>query len=335
MGQVKVLVTGGGGFIGSHLARRLAGLGHEVKVFDLPSAIPYWNNGKSINGVTYHVRDITQPALHDFRCDWCFHLAALSDVIPSVENYMRYFRTNVDGTINVIDHCIRLGVKKLIYASSTWVYGIPNTYPTSEVAKIKLTNPYALTKYLGELAVMNMGRMFQLPVVSLRLTATYGLGMKSKNYASVFKVFLAQKANNVAYTLCGDGSQRRDYMYVSDAVEAFILAAQSDIQGEVFNVSTGQSVPVRRIIELLGDENGTITIPPRSNEPYETCFDSSKIGDALGWKPKVSFDEGMAVMKEHVYEWKNEPVWTPEKIDGAVKNWQQYQERKIATGKFD
>lgn len=318
---MKCLVTGGAGFIGSHLSNKLFYLGHEVIVLDI---VPLGerNNVADIN----LVGDISDYGYRLPDCDWCFHLAALADVVPSIMRPEDYHRTNVDGTLNVLNHCIKTGVKRFIYASSSWLYGVAKETPTPETAPIVTPNPYALTKYLAEQYVMNLGGIYKLPVVSLRLTAVYGPGMKSKEYGSVFKVFLAQKANNAPYTLVGDGSQSRDYIYVSDVVDAFIRAAEDEAAcGEIFNVSTGNTVPIKRIIELLGDSNGITYLPERPGEPEVTRYSNRKIWVKLGWKPMVTFEQGMAIMREHIDEWKGEPVWVPETIAAATKEWYKYQ----------
>lgn len=317
---MRCLVTGGVGFIGLHLAEKLASLGHEVKVFDLPTQIPYWQDGKTINGITYHVRDITQPALPDFSCDWCFHLAAQTDVIPSIENPMAYHRDNVDGTVNVLDHCVRLGVKKLIYASSTSVYGIPLEHPTTEACPVDPQYPYALSKYMAECAVMHWGKVYRLPVVSLRITTAYGPRMRSRGYGSVFKVFMAQKANNAPFTVVGGGLPYRDFIYVSDVVDAFIKAAESDIQGHIFNVGFGYPRQIKELVELLGGGE-VIDLPRRPGEPEMTWADISMIKDYLGWEPKVTLEEGVKVMLKHLDDWKEEKVWTVEDIEKVTRRW--------------
>lgn len=317
---MKCLVTGGAGFIGSHLAKKLAELGHEVKVFDLLIT----KAGTSIfnhPNITYYYRNICEPALHNFRCDWVFHLAALTDIVPSIENPWRYHRTNVDGTVNILDHCVRLGVKKLIYASSTAIYGIPKEYPTPETSLTDPQYPYALTKYIAEQYVMHWGRIYRLPVVSLRITTAYGLGMKSKEYGSVFKVFLPQKANNAPYTIIGDGTQSRDFVYIDDITDAFIKAAESDIEGEVFNVGSGTPTTINKLVELLGSANGVVYIPKRPGEPNMTWTDISKAKNMLNWEPRVSIEQGVKIILEHIDDWKNEPVWTKEKIEEATKEW--------------
>jgi len=312
------------GFLGSHLAKRLAELGHEVKVLDID--IPRKLRNKTINGITYYEGDVAQLS-QDLRleCDWCFHLAALADIIPSIKDPIAYHRTNVDGTVNLLSLCTKLGVKKFIYASSTSIYGIPEQYPTPETAPADPRYPYSSSKYLAELAVIYWGRTYHLPVAALRITTAYGLGMKARGaYGSVMKVFLPQKANNMPYTVTGDLSQARDFVNVEDVSSAFIKAAESDVSGEVFNVGSGQPTTLGRLIELLGDSNGIVYLPERPGEPHVTWADISKIKAMLGWEPKVSIEDGVKVMLDHLDDWKGEKVWTPEGIQEAMKEWNRY-----------
>jgi len=324
MGKVRCLVTGGGGFIGSHLAQKLAELGHEVMVLDIN--IPDSLRNRASGGITYYQGDVTRLS-PDFRlaCDWCFHLAALADIIPSIKEPVKYHQVNVTGTINILDHCVNLGVKKLVYASSTSIYGIPKQYPTLESAPADPRYPYALTKWVAEEAVMHWGRVYHLPVVALRITTAYGPGMRARGaYGSVMKVFLPQKANNMPYTVTGDLSQSRDFIFVDDVVSAFVQAAESDVSGEVFNVGSGQPTTLGRLIELLGDENGIVYLPKRPGEPDMTWADISKAKRMLGWGPKVSIEEGVKVMLDHLTDWKDEKVWTPEEIREATREWYRY-----------
>jgi len=326
---MKCLVTGGAGFIGSHLTNRLAELGHEVSVFDLVKP----EEGSSLYrpNVTYFEKDVSHSYLDVAKninrltayrgCDWVFHLAALADVVPSIDDPLSYHRVNVTGTVKVLNHCVKFGVKRFIYASSTSIYGIPTGFPTPETAPADPQYPYALTKYLAEQYVMHWGKVYHLPVVSLRITSAYGPGMKSKDYGSVFKVFLAQKANKVPYTVVGDGTQSRDYVFVDDIVDAFIKAAESDVRREIFNLGYGEPTTVNRMIELLGNENGVIYLPKRPGEPDMTWTDVRKIKRILHWEPKTSLEDGMKIMLEHLGDWKDEPVWTEEEIKEATKEW--------------
>ena len=314
---MRCLVTGGAGFIGVHLAERLASLGHSVMIYDIvnPDSI------KPIPGVTYYCRNITNLSLLPV-CDWLFHLAAQADVIRSIENPWLYHEVNVDGTVNLLRHFE--GVKRFIYASSTSIYGIPKEYPTPETAPADPQYPYSLTKYVAEQYVMHWGKVYGLPVVSLRITTAYGPGMKSRGaYGSVFKVFMAQKANNAPFTVVGDGSQSRDFVWIRDVVDAFIKAAESDIKGEIFNVGFGQPRTVNSLVKLLGD-GSVIYLPKRPGEPDRTWADISKIRGMLGWESKVSLEEGVKEMLEHLDDWKGETVWTPQSIEKATTEWFKY-----------
>ena len=318
---MRCLVTGGAGFIGSHLANKLTALGHEAVVLD---KIPVSERDNCV--AIKLVEDVSDYGLLFPRCDWCFHLAALADVVPSIKNPVEYFRNNVDGTVNILNHCVRSGVKKFVYASSTSIYGIPEEYPTTELAPAAPQYPYALTKYLAEQCVMSWGKFYKLPVTSLRMTTVYGPGMKSRGYGSAFKVFMAQKANNAPFTVVGDGRQTRDFIYVDDVVDAFIKAAESDVKDEVFNIGSGEPRLVTDIIKLLGGGE-VVQIPKRPGEPEQTWADIVKAYVLLGWEPKVTLEEGMKVMLEHLDDWKEEPVWTPESIENATRDWFRYLSR--------
>lgn len=319
---MKCLITGGAGFIGGHLAKRLAQMGHDVVIFDLLSSIYKGSFGP---GITYYHRDITQPALHDFRSDWVFHLAALTDIVPSIESPCSYHHTNVDGTVNVLDHCVRLGVKKLIYAGSTSVYGIPTEYPTPETAPCKPCYPYALTKHLAEQCVLHWGKVYKLPVISIRITTAYGPGMSvsAGGYGSAFKVFMAQKAHGAPYTVIGDGTQSRDFVFVGDVVDAFIKAAESEVQDEIFNVGSGNPSTIKRLLELLGDSDNVVYIPKRPREPNITWADISKIREMLGWEPKVTLEKGVDTMLLELSEWNKVKVWDKEAIKGVTAKWNE------------
>jgi len=231
----------------------------------------------------------------------------------------------VDGTVNLLNLCTNLGVKKFIYASSTSIYGIPEQYPTPETAAADPRYPYSSSKYLAELATMYWGKTYHLPTVSLRITTAYGPGMKARGaYGSVMKVFLPQKANNMPYTVTGHLGMSRDFINVEDVCDAFIKAAESDVSGEVFNVGSGQPTTLRRLIELLGDDNGIVYLPGRPAEPEMTWADISKIMGRLGWEPKVSIEEGVEVMLSHLDDWKNEKVWTPDEIKEVTKEWYRF-----------
>ena len=252
-----------------------------------------------------------------------FHLAALADIVPSIQDPDAYFRSNVTATFNVVHAAQQAGVKKLIYAASSSCYGIPNSYPTPESAKVAPQYPYALTKYLGEQIVLHWAQAFSLPSLSLRLFNVYGPRCRTTGtYGSVFGVFLAQKINGHPLTVVGDGTQKRDFTYVSDVVNAFILAAQSDITGKSYNVGSAKPVSINQLVSLLSTE--TIMIPKRPGEPDQTHADIRKVKNDLGWNPKVSFETGVAHLLEHIDTWSDAPVWTPETIKTATSDWFTY-----------
>lgn len=331
---MKTLVTGGAGFIGSHLVERLLNDGHEVVVLDNYSTGRPRNIGHLAEHPTLrpHRIDITD---HDGICtffhgiDWVFHLAALADIIPSMQRPMDYHRANVDGTISVIEACRKAGVKRLVYAASSSCYGLPDSYPTPESAPIRAQYPYALTKFLGEQIVLHWCQVYKLPVISLRLFNVYGPRSRtSGTYGAVFGVFLAQKLAGKPFTIVGDGEQTRDFTFVTDVVDAFITAAKSPLSDEVFNVGSGHTYKVNRLVELLGARD-VVHIPKRPGEPDCTFADTTKIRSALNWTPQISFERGVEIMLENIDYWRDAPVWDPQSISEATSDWFKYLARPI------
>lgn len=322
---MKCLVTGGAGFIGSHLVDRLMNDGHKVVVLDNlcmghPENLKQHRNssGFYLQQVDVINREAIQPYFYDI--DLVFHLAALADIVPSIKRPLDYHRVNVDGTVNVLEASRLAGVKRFIYVASSTCYGIPDIIPTPETADIRPEYPYALTKYLGERYVLHWGKVYRLGVLSLRLFNVYGLRSRTSGaYGAVFGVFLAQKLNNKPFTVVGDGTQTRDFTFVTDAVNALVMAAESDIANEVINVGSGNTYSVNYLVKLLGGD--VVHIPKRPGEPDCTYADIAKIRRLLGWEPKVSFEEGVSILLEHIDWWKDAPVWTPETIQGATEEW--------------
>lgn len=328
MGKQKVLVTGGAGFIGSHLVDRLLEDGHSVTVIDNFSTGRPENLGHQENNGNLHLveEDISVfEAIKQYfeNVEVVFHLAALADIVPSIVNPAGYYKSNVTGTFSVVEACRFLGVKKLIFAASSSCYGTPDIYPTAEVSKISPEYPYALTKYLGEKIILHWAKVYKLPVISLRLFNVYGPRSRTAGtYGAVFGVFLAQKLKHKPFTVVGDGNQKRDFIYVSDVVEAFIKAAYSDVKNEIFNVGSGNPQDINKLVFLL--QGNKVHIPKRPGEPDCTWADISKIRQMLSWQPKVSFEEGIKKMLENIDYWQDAPVWTPEKITEATRDWFKY-----------
>lgn len=325
---MKTIVTGGAGFIGSHLSELLLAEGHEVVVIDnLTSG--RLENLKSVldhprfKFVNADIRDASalQPLFNSV--DWVFHLAGLADIVPSIEMPSQYYSTNVSGTFNVLECARRSGVKRFLYAASSSSYGIPDQYPTPETAPIQPQYPYALTKFMGEELVLHWAKVYKFPTVSLRLFNVYGIRSRTTGaYGAVFGVFLAQKLNGRPFTVVGDGTQTRDFTYVTDVAEAFLCAAQSNVSGEAMNVGSGSHYSVNRLVELLG---GAVEhIQKRPGEPDCTYADVRKIEQLIGWRSCISFEEGVRRMLERINDWKDAPVWNPATINQATAAWFHY-----------
>ncbi|MCM2303725.1 MAG: SDR family oxidoreductase [Elusimicrobia bacterium] len=321
----KALVTGGAGFIGSHLVDRLLADGHEVVVLDnfstgRPQNLAHQKDNSRLSLVQADVCDHEKIAPHFKGAGWVFHLAALADIVPSIERPTEYFRANVVGTQSVLEAARAAGVKRFVYAASSSCYGIPDAYPTPETADIRPQYPYALTKRLGEELALHWGRVYGMPVVSTRFFNVYGPRSRtSGTYGAVFGVFLAQKIHGKPFTVVGDGTQTRDFTFVTDVAAALVAAAGSAISGQIFNVGSGNTYSVNRLVELLG---GPVTyVPKRPGEPDCTFADITNIKKALGWAPKIGIEEGVAQMLANIDYWREAPVWTPKTIETATKAW--------------
>ncbi|MBO0350649.1 SDR family oxidoreductase [Phormidium pseudopriestleyi FRX01] len=324
--MMRSLVTGGAGFIGSHVVDTLLQFGHEIIVLDNFSTGRPENLSHVQGQVELIDCDLSTPGswVEKFKnIDWIFHLAALADIVPSIQKPDAYFRANVDGTFNVLQASVAAGIKRFIYAASSSCYGIPDHYPTPETAEIRPQYPYALTKRLGEELVMHWTQVYKLPALSLRFFNVYGTRSRtSGTYGAVFGVFLAQKLGNKPLTIVGDGTQTRDFTYVTDVASAMITAAMSDRVGSIYNVGSGQTVSVNRLVELLRGEK--TYIPKRPGEPDCTFAEITKIGQELGWFPNVTIEAGVAKILENIDYWQNAPVWTPETIATATQDWFKY-----------
>lgn len=325
---MNVLVTGGAGFIGSHLVERLIRDGCNLTVLDNFITSRRENlahiKSRKLLTVKIDIGNRKQNLTKYFRkIDWVFHLAALADIVPSMVKPIDYHRSNVDGTVAVLEASRKAHVKRFIYSASASCYGIPHTYPTSETAPIKPQYPYALTKYIGEQYILHWGQVYKLPVVSLRFFNVYGPRSRTTGtYGAVFGTFLAQKLSGRPFTVVGDGTQSRDFIFVTDAVSALVTAAKSATVNEIFNVGSGKPKSVNRLVKLL--RGPVVYIPKRPGEPVKTQADISKIKTCLGWRPKISFETGVTIMLKHIDYWKNAPVWTPETIKTSTRAWFHY-----------
>jgi len=326
--MLKIMVTGGAGFIGSHLVDECLREGHTVTVIDDLSVgrkdnLKHHEGNPRLKFVHADVADLETIRPLFKGIDWVFHLAARADIVPSIQMPLIYHRSNVDGTIAVLESAREHGVKRFVYAASSSCYGIPEKYPTPEGSEISPEYPYALTKYLGECYVMHWEKVYHLPSLSLRFFNVYGPRARtSGTYGAVFGVFLAQKLAGKPLTVVGDGKQTRDFTFVTDIVSALLTAARSNLSGEIFNVGSGGTYSVNSLVEILG---GDIThIPKRPGEPDCTFADIAKIRRELGWNPKIKFKDGVHELMKSIDAWRDAPVWTPESISDATKDWFKY-----------
>jgi len=320
---MKYLVTGGCGFIGSHLVERLL---YDKK--NIVIVIDNLSNGKKRNlpknkNLYFYNYDISKPIKLNktFKgIDIVFHLAALADIVPSINNPMRYYETNVTGTLNILEFCKILKIKKIIYAASSSCYGIPKKYPTNEKEKIDTRYPYALTKKIAEDLIIHWSRIYNLNYVSLRLFNVYGLRSRTAGtYGAVFGVFLAQKINNKPLTIVGNGMQKRDFIHVSDVVNAFVISIDKKANNDIFNIGASKPITIKYIASLISKKY--INIPKRPGEPDVTHANIKKIKNKLGWKPKVSIEEGVKDLINNISYWNKAPLWTSNKIKKATRLW--------------
>jgi len=332
VGEGFDVVTGGAGFIGSHLVDRLLADGRRVRVVDSfvsggPHNLAHLDQAAPFELIKADIRDRAATADLLKGAERVFHLAALADIVPSIQRPDDYYDSNVTGTFNVLQGARQGGARRFVYAASSSCYGIPDAYPTAETAEIRPQYPYALTKYLGEQMVLHWSQVYGLPAVSLRFFNVYGPRSRtSGTYGAVFGVFLAQLLAGEPLTVVGDGTQTRDFTFVTDVADAVVAAAAADVSGEAFNVGTGNDVSVNRLVELLGASQ-KVNIPKRPGEPDCTRADVSRIASVLDWRAKVPIEEGVRIMLDNIDYWRDAPVWNSEAIAETTKDWFRYLDR--------
>lgn len=323
-GRVAV-VTGGAGFIGSHAVDCLVARGYSVRVIDDLSGGRLANLEVALAGgnVTLHEQDICalEPDSAVFTgAELVLHFAGIGDIVPSVERPMDYMTTNVIGTVRVLEASRAAGVRRLVYAASSSCYGAKPPTPTSEQAPIVTEYPYALSKHLGEQAAFHWMHVYGLSVNSIRIFNAYGTRSRTSGaYGAVFGVFLKQKLANAPFTVVGDGSQGRDFVYVTDVAEAFVRAAESDLAGRVWNLGCSNPQTINRLVELLGGP--VVNLPKRPGEPDVTWADTAAIQRDLQWVPQISFEEGVARVLADIEYWAEAPLWDEASIASATASW--------------
>jgi len=321
------VVTGGAGFIGSHAVDLLVNEGYRVHIIDslVGGRLENIAHHKKNPNVFFEEKDIrAYQANNSFftNAKFVIHFAGIGDIVPSIEKPLDYMSVNVQGTVQMLECARNAGVSKFVYAASSSCYGLAKT-PTNESHPIDTKYPYALSKYQGEQAALHWHQVYKLPVNSIRIFNAYGTRSRTSGaYGAVFGVFLKQKIAQKPFTVVGDGTQSRDFLYVTDVAKAFYAAAITSREGGIYNLGGGNPQSVNRLVELLG---GAITfIPKRPGEPDCTWADINRITEELNWKPTVSFEEGVSKILENIDYWKDAPLWDPSSIADATKTWFKY-----------
>ena len=318
------VVTGGAGFIGSHMVDLLLERGFAVRVIDSlvggrERNLEHHADNADLACEWRDIRGVTEDDSLFGGARYVIHFAGIGDIVPSIEQPVEYMEVNVQGTVRVLEAARAAGVEKMVYAASSSCYGLAET-PTREDHPIRPQYPYALSKNMGEQACFHWHRVYGLPVNAIRIFNAYGTRSRTSGaYGAVFGVFLKQKLAGKPFTVVGDGTQRRDFLYVTDVAEAFFAAAERGDGGEFWNLGAGDPQSVNRLVELLGGE--VVYIPKRPGEPDCTWADIAKITAELGWKLQVSFEAGVGKVLAAIDYWSEAPLWEPDTIAKATETW--------------
>ncbi len=318
------LVSGGAGFIGSHMVDLLLDSGYRVRVLDslVTGKLANLKQNSENSALEFEECDLRNtPADSKFfkGVKYIFHFAGIGEIIPSIEHPQDYMDVNIQGTVHLLEAARHAGVHKFVYAASSSCYGLAET-PTREDHPIDPQYPYALSKYLGETACFHWGKVYKTPVNSVRIFNAYGTRQRtSGTYGAVFGVFLRQKLAKAPFTVVGDGTQTRDFLHVRDVTRAFLAVAENGAPGRVFNLGSGQPHSINYLVELLRGE--AEFIPKRPGEPDCTWADITRITNETGWRRLVSFEDGVAEVVSNIDYWNDAPLWNSASIHLATQAW--------------
>lgn len=323
------VITGGAGFIGSHAVDLFVERGFRVHVIDNLTGGRQANLAQHANNpdVVLETRDIRSYTAGDiFFKDAVnvVHFAGIGDLVPAIERPAEYMSVNIQGTVAMLE-CARAAsatLRKFVYAASSTCYGLADV-PTTEDHPIRPEHPYGLSKNLAEQVCEHWHLVYRLPVNAIRIFNAYGTRSRTSGaYGAVFGVFLRQKLAGKPFTVVGDGTQKRDFIFVTDVARGFVAACETERVGRVWNLGAGNPQSVNRLVELLGGE--VTYIPKRPGEPDMTFADISRIRRELGWQPTVSFEQGVARVVEKIEYWRDAPLWDSESIAAATESWFKY-----------
>ena len=322
------LITGCAGFIGSHMTDYILKKGHKVIGIDDLTSGKKKNISHNLQNKNFKFLNLNLGNIDKIKSigkiDYVFHFAGHGELIPSIENPLEYFNNNSFNTAKLIDYIRnkKIRLKKFIYAASSSCYGISNI-KTHERAKIKIEHPYAFSKFIGEQIAFHWGKIYKIPVISIRIFNAYGPRSRTTNvYGAVIGVFLKQKISNKPLTIVGNGNQKRDFLFISDLCDAFYKAALSKHDQEVFNLGNGKPRSINTLAKLIHDKY--TKIPWRPGEPKVTHANIKKIKKMLNWKPEISLEVGINHILKDLSYWKKAPLWTVNKIKKATKNWMEF-----------
>jgi UDP-glucose 4-epimerase len=326
----KIIVTGGAGFIGSHLIENLIKEKNISKIILIDNFLDgnYKNissfiKNKKIKIVKKDINNIYKEDKNFKKIDCVFHLAAIADIVPSIKNPLDYCSTNIIGTIKILEAMRYNKINKIIFAASSSCYGIPNKYPTDEKQKIDPKYPYAFSKYVAEQAIIHWSKVYKISYISLRLFNVYGLRSRTTGaYGAVMGVFLKQKIDNKPLTIVGTGNQQRDFINVKDVCNAFVKAFKSKNYNNIYNIGSSKPKKILELTKLF--KNKIVHIPKRPGEPFKTFANIDNAIKHLNWKPKIFFEDGVQELLKNINYWKDAPLWNVQKIKKATKEWFKY-----------
>jgi len=297
----KCLVLGGAGFLGSHLTDRLLADGHQVVVIDNFSTGKWENLQQHHLNILIYKRSILDDVSELFKgIDVVFHLAAKTRPQESMNEPKLYNNINIDGTLNILDNCLRHKVKRLVFVSSSSLYGTQEAFPTSELAIPKPLSPYALTKLIGEQYCKLFERLHGLEINCIRPFNVFGPRQSpSGGYAAAVPKFIDMLSKGETPYITGDGEQKRDFNFVENVVDLMVLASESKVHGEVFNAGSETNITINNLYKTICGMMGKDVKPnyvPAVPEPRTTLADMNKAKKMLGWELKVSLEEGLGRM---------------------------------------
>ncbi len=327
---MNVLITGGAGFIGSHIAELFLKKKKIKKVVIIDNLkdgnlknIKSFKNNKKIQVHKCDILNKNKISKLFKKINVVIHLAAMSDIVPSIEDPINYLNTNIMGTVNILECMRKNNVNKIIYAASSSCYGIPKKIPTDENSPIDTRYPYAFSKYVGELVIKHWSKVYNIKYVSLRLFNVYGTRSRTHgSYGAALGVFLKQKINKKPFTIVGNGRQKRDFVHVSDVSDVFYKCLDKNIIDDTFNIGYGIPHSINYLTDLIKGKK--IYLPKRPGEPDITHADIDKSKKKIKWRPHINLKSGIKDVLKNIDYWKNATLWDKKSIKKATKNWFKY-----------